>query len=31
MQLQEIEHLVSTVAELFDKVVQLWTRLEEDL
>jgi hypothetical protein len=29
-QLQEIEQQVSTIADLFDKATQLWTRLEED-
>jgi archaellum component FlaC len=29
-QLQEIEKQVSTIADLFEKAAQLWTRLEED-
>jgi len=30
MQLQELGKQVSMVADLLDKVAQLWTRLEED-
>jgi hypothetical protein len=30
MELQEIEQQVSTTVELFNKEVQIWTRLEED-
>ena len=30
MQLQELEKQVSMVANLLDKAVQLWTRMEED-
>jgi hypothetical protein len=30
MQLQEIEKQVGIAADLFEKEVQLWTRLEED-
>lgn len=30
MELQEIEQQVNTVADLFDKEVQMWTKLEED-
>jgi polyhydroxyalkanoate synthesis regulator protein len=30
MQLQELEKQVSTAANLLDKAMQLWTRLEED-
>jgi hypothetical protein len=29
-QLQKLEQQVSTLAELLDKEMQLWTRLEED-
>ena len=30
MQIQEMEKQISTTADLLDKAVQLWTRLEED-